>query len=1077
MRLSACHKLLCSVGILLILGFTNPLAAQNSERITLSLNNASFQKLIASIESQTSYRFVYTSEQLQETKPVTVSVKDTPLQAALDQCFQDQPLEFSLEEKYIILHEKPAGIKNEFIDITGIVKNENGDPLNGIAVTISGSRTGTSTDANGRFSLEKIPENVTLEFSGVNVEKRLITLHGQKMLEIVLKTKVNKIDEVQVIAYGTTTRRLSTGDISTVSAKEIEEQPVSNPLQALEGRVPGMYIQSNSGIAGNNLTIQIRGVNSIAAGNNPLYVIDGVPFSSGSLDLLSSNIGSTTTPNGLSPLNSINPNDIESISILKDADATAIYGSRAANGVVLITTKKGQIGKVKLDLNFYSGIEQVPHYIPMLNIQQYLQFRREAFANDDVIPTKENAPDLLVWDTTKNTNWQKQIIGGNAPVIDAQISLSGGSNKDRFLIGGSFHREGTVFPADISDHRMTGYMNLEHNSLDNKLYVNASVNYSIDKNNRSDDPTSYVNLPPNDPIYDSAGNLIFRDPYGQEPYSYLATKVNTQTNNLIANLNLRYTILHGLNIQCNGGYTQMDLNQTQMTPISGQNAALSPTGYTYFADNHLATWILEPQLNYTNKLGPGTIGIMAGGTWQQTTTQGKVIDAEGYNNDALLENIASADNISVVNSIYTQYDYASLFGRLNYNIEDKYILNGSFRRDGSSRFGPDKQFGNFGALGVAWIFSSEHFLQDNVSMLSFGKLHGSYGITGNDQIPDYQYLTTYSATTYSYQISGLRAARIANPDYSWETNKKLEMAIDLGFFKNRILLSAAWFQNRSGNQLVSYPLAGQSGFASYQSNLPALIQNTGWEISVNTINLNAGELKWSAGFNLTIPKNKLLEFPGLAGSSYGTANLIVGQPLDLVWGYHYLGVDPATGVAHVEDIDHDGVISYPGDYIPIGTNLPDFYGGLNNTFSYKNFQLGFLFQFTRKMAQSLRAAWYDGFPGTLNNQESWVSGRVWEQPGESTLLPKSTMNFPYYYALSDAGKLEDASYIKLKNISITYNLTGQWIKNAGISNLKIFLLGQNIFTITHYRGFDPEASGATVLPNLRVITAGFHCEF
>ena len=1076
MRLFACPKLLCSVSILLTLGFTSPLHAQNSDRITLSLNNASLQKVITAIEAQTSYRFVYTNEQLQEAKPITISIKDIPLQSALDRCFQDQPLEFSLEEKYIILRNKKSILKNELIDISGTVKNENGDPLNGIAVTVAGSRVGTSTDADGKFTLERIPANATLEFSGVNVEKKQLALHGQTTLNIILKTKVNKIDEVQVIAYGTTTRRLNTGDISTVSAKEIEEQPVSNPLQALEGRVPGMYIQSNSGIAGNNITVQIRGVNSIAAGTNPLYVIDGVPFTSSSLDILST-IGSVTTPKGLSPLNSINPNDIESISILKDADATAIYGSRAANGVVLITTKKGQVGKTKLNVNIYSGIEQVPHFIPMLGIQQYLQFRREAFANDSITPTKINAPDLLVWDTTQNTNWQKKIMGGNAPVIDAQVSLSGGNNKDRFLIGGSYHREGTVFPGDMNDQRKTGYLNLQHYSTDNKFYINASINYSIDNNKRSEDPTQYVNMPPNDPAFDSAGNLVFREFFGIEAYSYLLRKYTTQTNNLISNLNIRYAILPGLSVQCNSGYTQIDLNQVATLPIASQDVALSPIGYAYFADNHQSTWIIEPQLNYTRKIGIGVFNLLVGGTWQQTTTQGKVIQAAGYNSDALLENIASSADISVAASQYTQYNYSSIFARLNYNINDKYIVNGSFRRDGSSRFSPGKQFGNFGAIGLAWIFSSENFVKDNPGILSFGKLHGSYGITGNDQIPDYQYLSTYTATSNTYQVPGLRVARIANPDYSWETNRKLEFALDLGLFKNRIFISSAWFQNRSGNQLVNYPLPGQSGFASYQSNLPALVQNTGWEISLNTININSNEFKWTTGFNLTIPRNKLLEFPGLAGSSYGTNNLMIGQPLNLVWGYHYLGVDPATGVAQVEDIDHNGVISPPGDFIPIGTTLPEFYGGLNNTFSYKNIQLSFLFQFTRKIAGSLRAAWYDGFPGTINNQETWVWDKVWKQPGQNAILPKSSMDFPYYYALSDAGKYEDASYIKLKNLSISYSITSQWTTKMGVSNLRIFILGQNLFTITHYLGFDPEASGATVLPNLRVITAGIHCEF
>jgi TonB-linked SusC/RagA family outer membrane protein len=1065
---------------LLLAGFLHVSAAGYTQgKITLSLKKASLQNVFAAIGAQSGYTVWYDVDVLKNTTPVDMDVKNVSLQEALTIACKDQPLEFNIRGKMIVIKariDKSVNDPSEKIDLKGRVLNEKGEPAPGISVTIKNSQTGAMTDADGWFELLNVDKNSILVFSGANIETKEESLNGRKELLVVVKIKVGRLDDVQVIGYGTTTKRLSTANVSSVSSKEIEQQPISNPLEALQGRVPGMFIQSSSGIPGNNLTVQIRGINSIAAGTYPLYVIDGVPFTSTSLDLLSLSVGSTTTPKGLSPLNNIDPDNIERIDILKDADATAIYGSRAANGVVIITTKKGQNGKTRLTLNLYSGIEQVPHFIKMLNIQQYLQIRRTAFANDGITPTAVNAPDLLVWDTTQNTNWQKKLIGSAAQVSDAQLSISSGNIRNRFLLSGSYHYEGSVLPENIGDKRINGYLNLEHNSSDNKFYANLSSSYSMDKNNLVGDPTPYLNLPPDDPIYDSTGKLFFRPNRIQEPYTYLNLSFNTQTNNFISNLNLRYALLGGLNIQCNSGYTQTDLSQIQMTPAAAQNPARNPLGYTYFGNNHLSSWIFEPQLNFVRKLKAGTINLLLGGTWQQSLTQGEVIDAEAFTSDALLNNIASAGNISILSNSYLQYNYTSVFGRVNYNLKDKYILNGSFRRDGSSRFGPGRQFGNFGAIGAAWIFSSETCIKENIHFLSFGKLRSSYGITGNDQITDYQYLSTYVPTPYTYQIPGLRASRIANPDYSWETNRKLEISLDLGFLNNRILLSTAYFRNRSGNQLVNYPLAGQSGFASFQSNLPALVQNSGWEITTNTVNFNSRQFKWNSSFNITLSQSKLLSFPGLAGSSYGTTNLVIGQPLNLVWGYHYLGVDPATGLAQIQDIDHDGMTNFPNDYIHFGTTLPDYYGGLNNTISYKGFEFSFLFEFVKKIAQSLRSGWYSGAPGTFFNQEANVWTKIWKQSGDRTPLPKPSTKLPYYYALSDAGDFENASFIKLKNLNLSYSLSDHWLKKKNIQNFRIFIHAQNLFTITHYEGFDPEASSATVLPNLRVITAGLHCE-
>jgi TonB-linked SusC/RagA family outer membrane protein len=957
------------------------------------------------------------------------------------------------------------------------VVNENGEPVQA-TVTVKGTSKGTSTNQNGEFQLTGVDENAVLVITGVGIEERELKVAGQRNLSVVVKIAIKALDEVQMIAYGTTTKRLNTGNVSTVKASEIERQPVSNPIATLEGRVSGMFIQSNSGLPGANLNIQIRGLNSIAAGTSPLYVIDGVPYTGTSLDLLSKSASSPFGSAGTNPLNSINPADVESIDILKDADATAIYGSRAANGVVLITTKKGKAGKTKLGLNFYSGIGEVGHFIDMLDIQQYIQLRRMAFSNSAVTPTTVNAPDLLVWDTTQNTNWQKKLIGNTAPIYDAQLSVSGGDLKTKFRLGGSYRHEGSVFPGNAADNRATSNLNVEHYAFNNKFHANVYVNYSIEHNNLNADITSLVNLPPDYPIYDSLGKVIWRPNSFSEPYASLLQTFNTETKALINNLSVDYILLTNFTLKANLGYTQTDVEQIKKTPVSSQSPVFNPSPYAYFADNHSGTWLIEPQANYNVKIGKGKLDLLLGSTFQETKTKGETILGTNYSSDIYLDNIALAGTIQFLNNNIVNYTYNSVFGRLNFNLDNKYILNGTFRRDGSSRFGPGKQFGNFGSIGGAWIFSDEKYLQNSLSFLSYGKLHGSYGITGNDQITDYQYMSTYIATTQPYLVPGIRPSRLANLNYSWETNKKLEVGIDLGFIKDRILLSVVCYQNRSGNQLINYPLPAQTGFITYQANLPAKVQNTGYEVVLNTTNVKSKNLNWTSSYNLTIPRNKLLSFPGIELSSYGINNLIVGQPLNLIWGYQYLGANSQTGLAQVADLDNNGVFSSTGDYYNIGSALPKYYGGMDQTVTLKRFQISILVQFAKKIASSLSNGWYTSAPGTIYNQEASIWNDVWKKSGDESLLPKPLLNpLPYYYALSDKGAIEDASYIKLKNVIVSYNPLNNVGKNKGLESLRIFVQGQNLFTITKYKGFDPEASSPVALPNLRIITAGIHLEF
>jgi len=877
--------------------------------------------------------------------------------------------------------------------------------------------------------------------------------------------KDSTLNEVQIIGYGETTKRKNTGSVSTITAKQIENQPVTNVLSALSGQSPGVFVQTTNGLPGGNINIQIRGKGSITAGTNPLYIIDGIPFASKSL------IDNTALSEGIngaiSPLNSINPADIESINILKDADATAIYGSRGANGVVLITTKKGKSGKLRTDISISQGIAQVSSFPKLLNLSQYLQIRKEAFKNDGTIPsadpTSHNyAPDLTIWDTGTSTNWAKYMLGRTGTLTNIQTSLSGGDASNRFMISSAYRTESSVLPGDNRYSKGGLHISSQHNSADNKFHADVSVTYNTD-NNRSVNPfpsqlANNLLLPPNFPLYDQNGNFNWLA--GISPLAQLLKTTKSSSDNVIANALLSYQILPGLTIKTSAGLNKLSLKQTLINPKASQNPQDVPVSSTTFGNNSNQSFILEPQLNYNHNFKASTLAVLIGGTYQNTMTEGTNTFASNFSSESLLENMSSASTITAQNS-YLQYKYVSVFGRITYNLKEKYILNASIRRDGSSRFGPANRFGNFGALGVAWIFTEEHWLQEELPFLSFGKLRASYGITGSDQISDYQYLSLYGSSGYQYQnYAGLTPYTISNADFKWESNKKLEFGLELSFLKDRINFTVSRYQNRSGNQLISYALPYLSGFYTYQANLPALIQNTGWEFEIHTKNIQTPNFSWSSSFNLSTTKNVLKSFPNIEDSGYSSLYKI-NEGITRIFGFPYVGADPTSGQPLYQTPygEKTAIPPFETYFSTIGDNTPKFFGGLGNTFTYKKFTLDVFAQFAR---QTLKGGLIP--PGSLSNNFEMVWSR-WQNPGDLTQIPKasnSTAN-NFMYPNSSANFF-DTSYLRLKNVSLSY----------AFPKIRVFAQGQNLLTFWNKNAalYDPESGAESNIPPLRIVTIG-----
>jgi TonB-linked SusC/RagA family outer membrane protein len=1056
-----------SLFILSLLLFTLTVNAQTGKdnvRITVNSNHIPLSGILKIIEKQTGYYFVFDNDILDVSQKVGIHVKQVPWKNVLSAILKNRNITWHQQDKRIFLQKKLIeGTDSLRTIITGTITTNTGLPLPGATIMVKGTSRGVTSNNDGQFSLQAAATTIHISSLGFIPKDTLLSATGRHNIQ--LQEAVNSLDAAVVIGYGASSRRLLTGSVSRITAKEIGSQPIANSLNALQGKVPGVLVTNTNGLPGAEVKLYIRGRNSIAAGNDPLFIIDGVPFDITPLNTLDELSGAIKQ---ISPFNSISPADIESIDILKDADATAIYGSRGANGVVLITTKKGKPGKNKLDINIYTGAGKTAGHLQMLDTKEYLAMRREAFANDGETVTAEQAPDLLMWDTTRNVNWQKLLTGGTSHITNAQASFSGGNSYTTFFAGANFYSEGTVLPASLGYRRGGGHLSIQHHTKDQRFEVDFSGSFTGDKNNSiASDVYPFYSLPPNYPLYEQDGSLFWGSSL-DNPEAYLRQQSNSKTNNLLTNLVLQYHPLPGLNIKTSMGLADIVMQQVFTFPTSSFHPPGAPPSLTRLAENERQSYIIEPQADYTLRIARGSLHVLAGGTWQQTKSRSAYAEGQGYGSESQLGSLTGADTVIRRPDNHIMYRYISFFTRFTYDWQNKYIINASYRRDGSSRFGPGKQFGDFGAIGAGWIFTGESFMKQQ-SLLSFGKLRMSMGVTGNDQISDYQYMSNYGVEAIYQGINTIGPLRIANNKYSWEENRKLEAAIELGFLKDRIFFSAAKYTNSSTNQLVGYQLPGISGFTSYQANLPAVVKNTGWEFELTTSNIERHHFSWSSGWNLTFFRNTLKAFDGLASSSYANS-YVIGQPLNIVRGYHFTGVNPQTGIVQFEDVNKDGHIASIGDFTTISKKDPDFYGGMNNDFSWKGLSMSFFWQFVKQQGKIVVNA-----PGSMVNETTRALLR-WRKPGDITMVPRASTtpgNAAYdanaNLPLSNAG-YGDASYLRLRNLSVAYNLPSYWLKRMQIQDCRVYVQTQNLITVTGYKGADPETQMS--LPPLKIITTG-----
>ena len=1104
--------------ILFLAFFLQASATGKAQRINLSEKNATLQDVFRKIHRQTGHQFFYEDALLDKVGKVNVQVSNATLEEALGICFRNLPLRYEMVNNTIVVSARPVTRQVEKVEdpgpppitVRGVVRNERNEPMAGISVAVKGTSKGTVTNENGLFVLEGVEEDAILVFTGTDVEPQEAAVRGRTSLLIGMTQRQSMLDEVQAIGYGKTTRRYKTGSVGSIKAEAIERQPVANPIQALQGRIAGASVTQTSGAIGSAAEIQIRGVNTIQAGNQPLLIVDGAILPDPSRGLGTA-IGSYMSW-GSTTMNAINPADIESIEILKDADATAIYGSRGANGVILITTKKGRMGPTRFNVDVNSWTNS-PTYMPkLLNLSDYRRMRRDAFAMGNhnpttgvaitpITPNANTAPDLLVWDSTKaTTDWADYEFGNVQPAVNAQASLSGGDRRLSFYASGAYQKQRDITRGSPYQQRVSGNMNLTHTSQNDRFRVNFGASYIVTtlKPSRGGGSAGRLSLsPPNMPMRNADGSVwwpaptITQNSLLRSPLAAEEARTESVTNYLIANMDVSYRIAKGLFLKTLLGYNDQLFTTETLTPstsISPLNPGSAVPSQRWVQQKFKSVNI-EPQLSYTGNLSKGRVEVLVGSTFHDRINQSNALTLDGYTSDLLLMSWAAASTVSSRTNSSANYRFNSVFGRFNYNWENRYLLNLTYRRDGSSRFGPKKQWGDFGAVGFGWIFTNEEWFKGNPRGLSYGKLRGSYGTTGNDAISDYLFTSLYGSNFYDGS-AGLFASALADSSIGWETSRKLDLALETGFLDNRILFNLNWFRNRSTDLLASTPIPPQTGFQNYLTNIPAVVENKGWEFELFTQNTNPkGKFLWKTTFNLTLLKNRLIEFPGLESSSFASrmkVGLPVNSPripLNAEWSQVFERVDPATGLPVFTDLNKDGVINNL-DRTYIGSAIPRTFGGLGNTFTFKGFELDMFFQFS----QQLTTNWLFlmTYPGQLSNVPyADFYGNYWKNPGDEARYPRlfsgaasnTTTNLLSSIYPTSSAALVDLLYVRFKNLSLSYNIPTAIASKAKLSRAVVYVRGQNIGLWTSKKIYkDPELvqwNGAL----LKTWTAGVQLSF
>lgn len=1066
------------MAVLLYLGVCLVSASQGvAQKISLSVKNTPLPKVLALVEAQSDYRFFYRWELLKQTKKVTLDLKNASLAEVLDLCLSGQALTYQIFDNTIVIRQTPGPNlstterEKEKRAVTTVVRGRiftaAGEPVEGATVMVKGSREATASGRNGDFLIPVSDLNDHLMVSSVSTEPKEVAVAGASRLTIIVESRERTLDQVQIIGYGQTTRRLNTGNVTTVKAAAIEQQPVGHLLAALQGRVPGMVVIQHTGLAGGRFRALVRGQGSIVAGTNPLFIVDGVPYPDGQFGT------NNSYKRGVNGLTLLNLNEIERIDVLKDADATAIYGSRGANGVILITTKSGHTGDASVQVTAYSGYGQLTVRPRQLDLSQYLQMRYEGLRNDSSQPGVFDYDVNGAWDTTRYTDWSNTLLGGTANLTDAKISVAGADGTLNFSINAGYHKETTVMRLPGSNQRYGIHIRLGKSSPNKKLSMDVSGTFQGGLDNLPPiDFTGWIMyLKPNQPnSFHSDGSLNYDVNGFFNPYLVYPRRYSMRQNNLLGRAHVSWAPAAGLEFRLSVGYNLQVYNDYAGNPSSPTPNTVSSA---FYATNKSQSIIIEPQAFYKWQLNDRhKFSLLLGSTYQQSSSSFQNLYARGFTNDALLRNPAAATSLEISGFRYTNYKYIGSFSRVSYNLDSKYLVNLTGRVDGTSRFGPGKQFHPFGAAGVAWIMTEERLLR-GIKWLPFAKVRGSYGVTGNSEISDYAFVETYAPFLAPYQgIQGLTPNQLFDRNLGWELKRSLEIALELQLLRGgRLGLDISVFRQRSSQHLQRANLSTVTGFYSVVTNRPSSLLNTGMEVVFYGKLVSGRQLTWTLNANASLQKNKLLSFEQLERSDY-QPNLAIGYPVPVYKVFKFAGVDQQTGdYLFLDRNGHPTTTPQQEDKTEIINVAPRSFGGITNSLAYRNWSFEVTCMYvTRK-----------GLDVTKRDMKYIESLSRWQKPGDVTTTAKysfkPSMNVAINNIMSSTAGYGDASYFRVRNVVLGYDLKRLGQKGTMVKSMRVYLLAENLFTFTRAKQLDPENIDQLSMAPLRVVTAGFHLNF
>ncbi len=1068
MRLSVLLIVFSSLQLLAVNNFAQ------SKRLNLNVQNATITDVLEIIEDETDYFFFYNNQFVSLDKEVSINLTDKPITEVLDVLFEGKNIKYTINNRQIILSEKDRirSVVQQTKKVSGKVTDASGAALPGVSIVIKGTTTGSITDSDGNFNLSNVSENATLIFSFVGMQTQEVAVAGQTNFNIILQEDAIGIEEVVAIGYGTVRKRDLTGSVTSVKSDNIEKANTASLNDALQGLAAGVQVTSQSGRPGEAAGILIRGGSSISASNSPLYVIDGFPQLGGdNMDL--------------------NPQDIESVEILKDASAGAIYGARASNGVVIITTKSGRQGSIEISYDGKASFSNIIKKLETIDNVDYAKIQ-QFFANEEEKYLYDN---LDAWaNDSIQVDWQDEAYR-TALMQTHNLSISGGNQKTKYVASlGYLDQEGIAHGSDYS--RVNSRARID-SKINEKLEAGSNLYFSFAERNgpslsgesnagkRVLDARPYVPSTAKTDNWQDYEDPDFQDQFGTNPLKWITESQQLRQNISIVTSNyIQYAPIKDLVFRANGVLRYFGNKGKSYLPSdvsSGKNYG----GIGSVSHNQTLSWLYENILTYKLELGNHIIKPMIGASAQSQVYE----SLSGRSTNFAIETLG-ADKLelgaapSSPQTSKWKSTLGSFFGRLNYSAYDRYLLTGTIRADGASNFGPNNKWGVFPSGAFAWRASEENFVK-KLDTFSNLKLRVSYGITGNNSIGRYASMMQFNSANISInstQNIGLIPGKMANEDLKWEENKQFNFGIDVGFFDNKLNITADYYKKKSNDLLLNAPIPSYSGFTTFTSNIGD-IEASGFEFDVNSVIFSKRELKWKAGFNISFPKTKVLRlsdsdffFTGKYGHKSNMFIVKEGEPLGAMYGYVYDGVnqdqDEVDNLAQLgsggkiggpryKDISGpegvpDGVISSEFDRTVIGNGIPDWFGGFTNNIKFKNFDLSILFTFrygNEVINTNKNFLWLPGVRqgGLKHIMDAWTpenkTNDIWAWDAKGLDYENLT-----------SWVVEDGSFLRLNNITLGYNFPSKVIQPIGIKYLRFYISGDKLLTFSKYSGYDPDVS-------------------